>query len=124
MRDGGADGVGVAEIEGDAAAFGLVGARGGSLDDDGVAEGDGGFNRLVGRVRDRLADERDAVGEQEGTCLGRLEPGVVLFGECSVDDRGGGGAVDPASSGTEPSGRRSQSARSAARPSARAADSG
>ena len=61
--DGGADGVVVAKIESDVATLGLVGAGGGSLDDHGVTERDGGFDRLIGRVGDRFADERNAVGE-------------------------------------------------------------
>ena len=74
------DGGGVAEVERDSAALALVDAGGGGLDDDGVAEGDGGFDRLLGRVRHFLADERDPVGQQEGADVGRLEPDIVSIG--------------------------------------------
>jgi hypothetical protein len=45
-------------------------------------------------VGNRLADKRDSVGEQDGARVGRLEPGVVLIGQCPVDNRCGRGAVD------------------------------
>ena len=117
--------LGVAEIECDAADLRLVGAGRGRLDDRREAElvrrGDSGLDV----VRDALGDERHAVRLEELACRRRSEPRVVRVGEGALDDLERHAARStPATSGTEPSGRRSQAARPAARPSARAADSG
>ncbi len=115
----------VLEVERDAAGLGLVRAGGGRLDDGREAELGGCRDRRVGVLGDPLGHERQAVGGEQLARLGGIEPRVLGALERALDDlRSGSRGRSPSSEGTEPSGRRSHSARSATRPSARAADSG
>ena len=76
------------------------------------------------RRRSISASERDAVGLEQTPALGGVEPDVVGIDERGGDDGAGGRPVDAGERGTTPSGRRSQAARRAPTPSARAAASG
>ena len=94
------------------------------LHDGREAELRGGRAASSGVVRDALLDDRDSVGLEQRAGLVGVEPEVGRALERGGDDAARRARSMPSSAGTPPAGRRSHSARAAARPRARAADSG
>ena len=112
------------EIQGDSSRLGLVRTGHGALDHCGEPELARGLDSCLRAVRDPLGDDGDPVGLEQLANGRRCEPDVVFGGQSGSNGSLSTVAVDRGDLRHGACGRRSHSARSAARPSACAADSG